>query len=246
MNIRNISKGMAGLVVVLVMGVTTAIAFLLSDSDSRNVFFWMSLGYLLYSELLLGLNVMDIFGSGPVQGMPFKTAHGVVLSIYFLFTLVMSLTASNFTSLTTFSIVHLLPALGVTVFVIAFTMAQYARRSSDASVAKGQAAKVEINLLLDTLVEAVKTLPYQDELVQFFPGLRRIVENMRYKAESVPGAEQIDQSVVQQISHISAQVEVLRQSPREDRKKLLDQLGVDTRKLEHIFDQRESVIKQLR
>lgn len=246
MNIKNTSKGMAGIVVVLVMGVTAAIALLVVDSNSRNGLFWMSLGYLLYSELLLGLNVTDIFGSGQEKGMPFKAAQGVVLTIYFLFTLIIGLAARNFTSLNAYSIVQLVPALGVTVFVIVFAMAQYARRSSDASVAKGQAGKAEMNSLLDDLVYEVKTLPCQDELIQVIPELCRIRENMLYKATSVPGVEKIDQTVVQQISCISDQIEVLRQSPKEDRSKLVDKIGIDTRKLEHLLDQRESVIKQLR
>jgi hypothetical protein len=247
MNIKRISKNMTGLVFVLILIVTAAIMLLISDSDTRTRLFWISFGFIIFSELLMGLNFADIAGSGSQKGMPFKVAQGGVSTAYFVFALIMTVLAGNFDSVATYSITQMVPALGVTIFTIAFATAQYARRSSDDASAAGRASKVGIQLLLTDLIEMAKDLPDREELKTILSGLLRISENVRYVAETVFGAEQADMAVVQQIEKIKERLPEIKQVSGSDLLSgQIQQLAKEVNKLEHLFKQREFSIKQLR
>lgn len=237
---------MIGLFFGLVIALTVTIMLLATDSDTRTRFFWMSFGSLLFSELLMGLNFMDIAGSGSQKEMPFKVAQSVVSVTYFLFALTLALLAGKFESFTAYYITQVIPALGVSLFTITFVTAQYARRSSDDASAAGRASKVEIQLLLTDLIENVKDLPVQEKLKPVLSGLRRISENARYAAEAVPGAEQVDQAVIQQIEKIKNQFAEIGQASGSDFSVQGQLLEKSVNKLEHLFKQREFSIKQLR
>lgn len=237
---------MAGLIFGLIIAITAAIMLLTSSSDTRTRFFWISFGYLLFSELMLGLSFTDIAGSGSQKGMPFKVAQGLVSIAYFLFTLTLALLAKNFDSVAAYSITQMIPAFGVSIFTIALAAAQYARRSSDDAAASGRATKVEINVLLADLVANVKELPFRNELTLVLSGLDRCLENVRYMAEAVSGAEQADWLVMQQIGCLAEQIQKAGQVLVSDRAMVVERIQSDVRKLEHLLKQREFSIKQLR
>lgn len=246
MNIKRISRNMTGLVFVLILIVTAAIMLLESNSETRTNLFWISFGFLLFSEFLMGLNFADIAGSGSQKGMPFKVAQGGVSTTYFFFALIMAVLVGKFDSVTTYSITQMIPALGVSLFTIAFATAQYARRSSDDASAAGRTSKVEIQLLLTDLIEEVKDFSVQEELKPVLGGLRRISENARYAAEAVPGGEQADMAVVQQIEKIKERFPEIEQASGSDLSGKIQHLSKEVNKLEHLFKQREFSIKQLR
>ena len=237
---------MTGLVFVLIMIVTAAIMLLESNSETRTNLFWLSFGFLLFSELLMGLNFADIAGSGSQKVMPFKVAQSLVSITYFFFALIMAVLVGKFDSVTTYSITQMIPALGDSIFTIAFATAQYARRSSDDASAAGRASKVGIQLLLTDLIEDVKDLSGREELKTILSGLRRISENVRYAAETVFGAEQADMAVVQQIEKIKERLPEIEQVSGSDLSGQIQQLAKEVNKLEHLFKQREFSIKQLR
>ena len=230
----------------LILIVTAAIMLLKSNSETRTNLFWISFGFLLFSEFLMGLNFADIAGSGSGKGMPFKVAQGGVSTTYFFFALIMAVLVGKFHSVTTYSITQMIPALGVSLFTIAFATAQYARRSADEASATERVSKVGIQLLLTDMLEDIKEMPSQNELKPVLSGLCRILEDVRYAAETVPGAEQADQAVVQQIGNISEQLAKADWASAEERVKQIAPLLTAVNKLEHLFKQREFSIKQLR
>ncbi len=246
MNIKRISKSMTGLVFILIIAVTAAIMLLESDSETRTNLFWISFGFLLFSELLMGLNFTDIAGSGSDKDMPFKVTQSVISIAYFVFALVMAVLVEKFNSVTTYSITQMIPALSISIFTIAFATAQYARRSSDDAAASGRATKVGIQLLLTDLTEEVKNLSDQEKQNPILSGLLRVSENIRYAAETIPGAEQADMAVVQQIEKVKERLPEIEQASGSDLQKQTEQLAKEVNKLEHLFKQRELSIKQLR
>ncbi len=239
-------KKLTVLIFVLLLIVTAGVANLCTTTTERSDFFWMSLGFIMYSEVLLCLGFTDFAGNSSRKVMPFKAALNVVLLMYFVFALIMAFTTEHFSSFSFYSIVHLLVALCVTVFIISFYAVQATRQRVDNVVVDFSSAKAQMQLLLGELVETAKSLPVPEARDQVLSDLRRVLDNLRYKANGIPGAEKCDQSVLQQINRIADQVGSVRQMTPEEHQKVIDQLRSDISKLEYLFEQREIIIKGLR
>ncbi len=246
MNTRTSTRIMTALVLVLVMLATVSIAFLVSEPASRDSFFQMAVGFLVWAELLAGLSFIDITESGRQKSMPFKVGQGVVSTGYLLFALGMALMVREFSSVAAYGVLHTLAALAVVALTVAFALVQYSRRDSDVAETAARLPRTEMRSLLGEVIDKMKLLQFQDILKQPLTGLSRAFDSIRYSAETLPGAEKYDDEILQHIEGVRKSVAGWNEAPEADRKTTALKIEGDARKLEQLLKRREAIIKELR
>ena len=245
MSVKHITRWAVAVIFILVMAVTIAIILLASDSDDRTDKFWISCGFLLFSELLLGISIIHIAGS-KTKDMPFKAGQIVVTVIYFFITLSLTMTVGRFLSIKNHIIVQLIMMLFVSTCIILFAVAQFARRNSDNLAIINAESKSKFCKLLSDFIEDIRLMPSQDKMSLALSELYRIADNAQYGAESISGSESIDNAIFEQIGklkEISKNFSQTSDSVLQDESHLFQQ---NTQKLKYLLEQRELTIKQLR
>lgn len=228
--IRTILVGFFAVVITVIIGIVFA-----ESETLKHMRFWIVVGPLAASEILLTVSFCGLFGKSRNKAFPLRIGAAVIPWTYFGFTLLMTvLFFVDGISDNVILALQLIAIFIVLIYVVAVEMAADTIQAHAEEFAAADAARVSYRATVDGLLETLRGRFSGDkDMNKLFD---QLFDAARYACDSVPGAEKIESELDEKLMNLEQSAETA--DAEAVKSSILQILSA--------FRKRESIVKALR
>lgn len=228
--IRTIAVGTIAILITLAIGIVFA-----ESETLKHMRFWIVVGPLIASEILLTISFCGLFGKSRNKAFPIRMGAVVIPWAYFGFTLFMTLLFFvDGISDNVILVLQLIAIFVVLIYVVLIEMAADTIQAHAVESAAADAARVSYRATVDGVLETLRGRFTGDkDMNKLF---EQLFDAARYACDSVPGAEKIESELEEKLMNLeqnagTADAEAIKS---------------DILQILSAFRKRESIVKALR